>query len=244
METGKRIALVTGANKGIGLEIARQLGQAGNYVIVGARDAGRGNAAVEELKSQGLEAEFVAIDVNDDASVLAAADTISAKHGKLDILVNNAGIFDFTDAPPSTAPLDVVRRSLNTNFIGALAVTQAMLPLLHKSSAGRIVNLSSSLGSLSVNSDPTSPYFSQRFIGYNASKAALNMMTIQLAEELRGTQIVVNSVSPGYVKTDLTGNTGFMTAEEGARTPVQFALLGDDPVTGRFFEPGGAETPW
>jgi NAD(P)-dependent dehydrogenase (short-subunit alcohol dehydrogenase family) len=244
MQDSKRIALITGANKGIGLEIARQLAQAGVFVIVGARDAGRGEAAISELASQGLEAAFVAIDVNDDASIAAAAETVGAQYGKLDILVNNAGIFDMRNAPPTKASLEAVRSDMNTNFFGALAVTQAMVPLLRKATTGRIINLSSSLGSLSVNSDPSSPFFSQRFIGYNASKAALNMMTIQLAEELRDTGITVNSVSPGYVKTDLTGHNGFMTAEEGARTPVHFALLDDGLVTGRFFEPGGAETPW
>ena len=132
---------------------------------------------------------------------------------------------------------------METNFIGTLAVTQAMLPLLRLSAAGRIVNLSSSLGSLAVNGDPTSPYYSARLIGYNASKAALNMLTVQLAEELRDTPIVVNSVSPGYVKTDLTGHTGFMTPEEGARLPVEYALLGEGAMSGRFVEPAG-ETPW
>ena len=237
-----RIALVTGANKGIGLEIGRQLAQAGVFVIVGARDPGRGRAAVEDLSSQGLKAQSVPLDVDDPASIAAAAETIRKEHSRLDILVNNAGIVDAKDGPPSTSSTDAVRRILNTNFIGALAVTQAMLPLLRKSAAARIVNLSSSLGSLTVNGDPTSPYYSSRLIGYNASKAALNMLTVQLAEELRGTPIVVNSVSPGFVKTDLTG-LGFMTPEEGARLPVEYALLGENAVSGRFVEPGG-ETPW
>ena len=131
---------------------------------------------------------------------------------------------------------------MNTNFCGALAVTQAMLPLLHKAPAGRIVNVSSSLGSLTLNGDPSSTYYGAQYIGYNASKAALNMLTVQLREELRGTTIAVNSVSPGFVKTDLTGY-GNMTPEEGARLPVQYALLGDDAVSGRFVEPNG-ETPW
>lgn len=155
----KRIALVTGANKGIGLEIARQLAAAGVAVIIGSRDAGRGAAAVADLAAQGLAATDVKLDVTDQASVAAAAATIEASHGQLDILVNNAGIFDFTDAAPSSASILTVRQVLETNLIGALAVTQAMLPLLRKSPAGRIVNLSNSLGSLSVNSDPSSPYF-------------------------------------------------------------------------------------
>lgn len=243
MQHTQRIALVTGANKGIGLEIARQLARAGVAVIIGARDPGRGAAAVEALATQGLAAQSVRIDLNDHASIAAAAETIRAAHGRLDILVNNAGIVDAADGPPGTGSVAAARRIMDTNFVGTLAVTQAMLPLLRLSAAGRIVNLSSSLGSLAVNGDPDSPYYAARLIGYNASKAALNMLTVQLAEELRGTAIVVNSVSPGYVKTDLTGHTGFMTAQEGAALPVEYALLGEDAVSGRFVEPGGA-TPW
>lgn len=242
MAEAKRIALITGANKGIGLEIARQLGAAGVTVIVGARDTDRGLAATRALSEQGIAAEFVQLDVSDEASISAAAETIAARHGRLDILVNNAGIVDDGDGPPSVAAAAAVRRVIETNFIGALAVTQAMLPLLRKASAARIVNLSSALGSLAGNGDPTSPYYAARLMGYNASKAALNMLTVQLSEELRHTPIVVNSVSPGFVKTDLTG-LGHMTPEEGARLPVKFALLGDDAVSGRFVEEAG-ETPW
>ncbi|WP_343654197.1 SDR family oxidoreductase [Paraburkholderia caribensis] len=234
---------VYGANKGIGLEIARQLAYSGSYVIIGARDPERAEAAVNDLASQGLTAKSLRIDLNDQASIQAAAEIIRAEHGKLDILVNNAGIVDAEDGPPSAASPDAARRVMDTNFIGTLAVTQAMLPLLRQSAAARIINLSSSLGSLTLNGDPTSPYYSARLIGYNASKAALNMLTVQLAEELRDTPIVVNSVSPGYVKTDLTGHNGFMTAEEGAALPVKYALLGEDAVSGRFVEPNG-ETPW
>ena len=187
--------------------------------------------------------EAVRIDVTDTDSIKAAAETIRERHGRLDILVNNAGIVDAEDGPPTSASPEAARRIMATNFVGTLAVTQAMLPLLRLSAAGRIVNLSSSLGSLAVNGDPTSPYYSARLIGYNASKAALNMLTVQLAAELRDTPIVVNSVSPGYVKTDLTGHTGFMTPEEGARLPVGYALFGEDAVSGRFVEPAG-ETPW
>lgn len=236
----ERIALVTGANKGIGLEIARQLAEAGVHVIIGARNDERGRAAVDDLASQNLIVQSVRLDLDDLASVEAAAATIREEHGKLDILVNNAGIFDFSDAPPSSASIEAVRRVMDINFIGALAVTQAMLPLLKEAPAGRIVNLSSSLGSLTLNADPTSTYYSQRFIGYNTSKAALNMLTIQLSAELRNTSIVVNSVSPGFVKTDLTGY-GNMTPQEGAKLPVRYALSGDQ--TGVFVEPDGM-TPW
>ncbi len=238
-----RIALVTGANKGIGLEIARQLAQAGVLVIIGSRDPGRAGAAVADLSAAGLHAQSVPLDLNDHTSITAAAETIRAEHGRLDILVNNAGIVDAADGPPSSGSPEAARRIMDTNFVGTLAVTQAMLPLLRQARAARIVNLSSSLGSLSVNGDPTSPYSSARLIGYNASKAALNMLTVQLAEELRDTPHVINSVSPGYVRTDLTGHSGFMTPEEGAKLPVLYALLGDDAVSGRFVEAAG-ETPW
>ena len=243
MTDTNRIALVTGANKGIGLEIARQLAETGVTIIIGARDTGRAIAAVNELSAAGLSVRSVRLNLNDQSSIAAAAETIRAEHGRLDILVNNAGIVDAEDGPPSNASPEAARRIMDTNFVGTLAVTQAMLPLLHLSSAARIVNLSSSLGSLALNGDPSSPYYSARLIGYNASKAALNMLTVQLAEELRGTPHVINSVSPGYVKTDLTGHNGFMTAEEGAKLPVQYALLGDDAVSGRFVEASGV-TPW
>ncbi|KAA0594918.1 NAD(P)-dependent dehydrogenase (short-subunit alcohol dehydrogenase family) [Azospirillum lipoferum] len=243
MVCNDRVALVTGANKGIGLEIARQLAAAGVFVVVGARDPGRGRAAAETLALEGFGVQFVRLDVTDPTSVEAAAEVIDSEHRRLDILINNAGIVDAQDGPPTTAAPDAVRRIMETNFVGALRVTQAMLPLLRRSKAARIVNLASSLGSLAVNGDPTSPYYSARLIGYNASKAAVNMLTVQLAAELRDTPIVVNSVSPGYVKTDLTGGTGFMTPEEGARLPVEFALLGENAASGRFVEPGG-ETPW
>jgi NAD(P)-dependent dehydrogenase (short-subunit alcohol dehydrogenase family) len=240
----ERIALVTGANKGIGLEIARQLAQAGVNVIIGIRDASRAAAAIADLASQGLATQSLSIDLNDHGSIASAARIIESQYGRLDILVNNAGIVDVLDGPPSMSAPEAARRIMNTNFVGTLAVTQAMLPLLRKAPAARIVNLSSSLGSLTVNSDPTSPYYDARLIGYNASKAAVNMLTVQLAQELRDTDIVVNSVSPGYVKTDLTGHNGFMTPEEGARLPVQYALLSqDNAVSGKFVEAGGV-TPW
>ena len=243
MTNTDRIALVTGANKGIGLEIARQLARAGVFVIIGAREPARARAAIDDLASQGLAATSVHIDLNDFESIAAAAETIRADHGRLDILVNNAGIVHAEDGPPTASSPEAARRIMDTNFIGTLAVTQAMLPLLRQSAAARIVNLSSSLGSLTLNGDPTSTYYAARLIGYNASKAALNMLTVQLAEELRGTPIVVNSVSPGYVKTDLNGHRGFITVEEGATLPVKYALLGDDAVSGRFVEASG-ETPW
>ena len=241
--TTQKIALVTGANKGIGLEIARQLAQSGVTVILGARDLIRGQQAVAPLISAGLDVEALKIDLNDETTIEAAAQGIGDRHGRLDILVNNAGIVDAEDGPPSVAAVGAARRLMETNFIGTLAVTQAMLPLLRRSPAGRIVNLATTLGSLAINGDPSSPYYDARLIGYNASKAALNMLTVQLAAELKGTGIAVNSVAPGYVRTDLTGNNGYMTAEEGARLPVEYALFEDGSASGRFVEPAG-NAPW
>lgn len=243
MSDAKRIALVTGANKGIGLEIARQLAQSGVIVLMGARHPERGQDAAARLSEAGLAVDVIEIDLNNETTIAAAAEQIAARYGRLDILVNNAGIVDAADGPPSTAATAAARRLMETNFIGTLAVTQAMLPLLRRSQAGRIVNLATTLGSLAINGDPTSPYFEARLIGYNASKAALNMLTVQLAAELKDTSIVVNSVAPGYVKTDLTGHNGFMTPEQGARLPVEYALLGPGAVSGRFVEPDG-NAPW
>lgn len=243
MTNTQRIALVTGANKGIGFEISRQLKAAGVTIIVGARNGERGKTAATALSSVDEQVAFIQIDVTDAASIGAAAAEIEVRHGRLDILINNAGIVDAADGPPSVSDIDAVRRLMETNFIGALSVTQAMLPLLRRAPAARIVNLSTTLGSLTINGDPSSPYYEARLIGYNASKAALNMLSVQLAAELAGSGIAVNAVAPGYVKTDLTGHAGFMSAEEGARLPVQYALLGADAVSGRFVAPDG-ETPW
>jgi len=238
--TQPRIALVTGGNKGIGLEIARQLAQAGLCVVIGARDTGRGAEAAARLAEGGLEASWVRLNLNEPKTLAAAAAHLTAEHGRLDVLINNAGIFDFEDAVPSKASIEAVRRVMEVNFIGTLAVTQAMLPLVRAAEKGRIVNVSTSLASLTLNGDPTSTYYSQQFIGYNASKAALNMLTVQLHEELKESGVKVNSVSPGFVKTDLTGY-GTMTPQEGARLPVQYALGGEG--SGAFVEPDGI-TPW
>lgn len=238
--THTRIALVTGGNKGIGLETVRKLAEAGAHVLLGSRNPERGVVATAGLAEAGLTTESLHLDLDSAETIAAAAATIKARFGRLDILVNNAGIFDFGDAAPGKASVEAVRRVMDVNFIGALAVTQAMLPLLRAAPNASIVNLSSSMGSLTENADPDAPYYSQRFIGYNASKAALNMLTIQLHEELKSEGIRVNSVSPGFVKTDLTGY-GEMTPEEGARLPAEYALSAE--VSGRFVEPDGT-TPW
>jgi NAD(P)-dependent dehydrogenase (short-subunit alcohol dehydrogenase family) len=240
---GGRIALVTGANKGIGLEIARQLGQAGVTVFLGARDKARGEAAAEALRSEGLRAVALRLDVTDALMVRNAATSIQTRCGRLDILVNNAGIVEAGDGPPSGAALAAVHSLFETNFFGALTVVQAMLPLLRQSSAGRIINMSSSLGSLAMNGDPSSPYYAVRQIGYNTSKAALNMLTVLLSAELRDSLIVVNSVCPGYVDTDLSGHRGILSPAEAARMPVRLALLGEQQLSGKFLNVDG-EIPW
>lgn len=239
----KQVALVTGANKGIGFEIARQLGRKHISVILGARDPARGAAAAAALRDDGIDAHFIQLDVTDDASVRAAAASLGAMHGRLDILVNNAGVSDAADGTPGGADVAAARRTFDTNFFGVLAVTQAMLPLLRQAPAGRIVNMSSSLGSMTVNGDAASPYYGVRPLGYNASKAALNMLTVALAEELRGTTVVVNAACPGYVSTDLNGHSGYLSVEEGAATPVRLALLQDGALTGKFIDVKG-EVPW
>jgi len=238
-----QIALVTGANKGIGFEIARQLASRGMTVYVGARDRGRGTAAAEKLQGEGLAARFIELDVLREETIRAAAVAIEAAHGRLDVLVNNAGIVDRGDGPPSRADLDAVRRTLLTNFVGPAAVAQAMLPLLRRSPAGRIVNVSSGLGSLAQNGDPEWPGAWAKFLGYNASKAALNMLTVQLAYELKDTPIKVNSADPGYTATDLNDNRGTQTVEEGAAEAVRLALLPADGPTGGYFSSAGP-VPW
>lgn len=192
----KRIALVTGANKGIGFEIALQIGRTGVTVLLGARTKAAGEEAAARLTAEGINVRFIEIDITDYASIEAAADSITAGFGRLDILVNNAGINDPADGPVPTARLDAVERVLRPNFLGALAVTQAMLPLLRKSQGARIVNVSSGLGSLTKNGDPSYPHAAVKLIGYSASKAALNMLTVQLAYLLRDTVIKVNSADP------------------------------------------------
>lgn len=194
------------------------------------------NAAVEALRAQGLSVQHCELDITRHDSIVAAASSINAEFGRLDILVNNAGVFDHADGPPGKAAIEAVRQVIETNFIGSLAVTQAMLPLLRAAPAARIVNVSSSLGSLALNGDPTFTYYAALFIGYNASRVALNMLTVQLSEELKGTGITVNSISPGFVKTDLTGS-GTMTPAEGAKLPVNYALAGNE--SGEFLGPDG-----
>jgi NAD(P)-dependent dehydrogenase (short-subunit alcohol dehydrogenase family) len=237
-----KVALVSGANKGIGLEIARQLGKHGFTVYVGARNIALGEASAAKLRSEDLDARSLHLDLNQPSTGQAAAHVIQNEFQHLDVLVNNAAIVDAADGPPGAVDLVIVRRVMETNFFGTLAVTQAMLPLLRAAPAARIVNVTSGLGSLTLNADPTWPFAAFQFLGYNTSKAALNMLTIQLAHELRDTAIKVNCVSPGMVATDMNPQ-GTLTTEEGASEPVRLALLPADGPTGGFFHAAGSY-PW
>jgi|SRR5450432_4106570 len=241
----RKIALVTGANKGIGRAIAAQLAKTGMTVLLGARNAAAGEEAAAQLRedNDNLDVQFLHLDLVQPATIEAAAASIASRFQQLDVLVNNAAIVDPADGPPGTANLNSVKRILDTNFHGTLAVTQAMLPLLRKAEQARIVNLSSGLGSLEMNSDPKWGFADFKLIGYCASKAALNMMTVQLAYELRDTGIKVNAVSPGFVDTDMNQHRGTLTVEQGAAEPVRLALLASDGPTGGFFGEGGTY-PW
>jgi NAD(P)-dependent dehydrogenase (short-subunit alcohol dehydrogenase family) len=240
--SNRRVAVVTGANKGIGLEIARQLAREGITVYLGARDGARGREAAEKLRGEGLDARPLRLDVTDEPSVAAAAALLERDPGRLDILVNNAGIA-IDDGPPSRVSMDALRRTYETNVFGLVRVTQALLPLLRRSDAGRIVNLSSSLGSLTLNSDPSWPFASVKFLAYNSSKSAVNAITVQLAWELRDTKIKVNAADPGYVATDMNRHQGERSVEQGAATPVRLATLPADGPTGGYFDDDGP-IPW
>jgi NAD(P)-dependent dehydrogenase (short-subunit alcohol dehydrogenase family) len=241
-------ALITGANRGIGLETARHLGRQDVHVLVGARDAEAGHAAAAELRAEGLSADAVTLDVAALPSVKAAAARIAADHGRLDILVNNAGILPeaTADRAPGSGPLDLdlFRRTFDTNLFGAVAVTQELLPLLVDAPAGRIVNVSSTMGSLREQLNPESPYYALIVPAYQGSKAALNGLTIALAKALAGTGVKVNSVCPGWVQTDLGGPDNRAaaptTATEAAAVVADLALAGADGPTGTFVDRDGA----
>jgi len=241
MSTNK-VALVTGANKGIGLEIARRLGRLGFTVLIGARDEGRGRAAAEQLRAEGLDAIPVRLDVTDQATIDAAARRIEAEFGKLDVLVNNAAVF-LDRAPPSQLDMATLRQTFDTNFFGVFAVTKALLPLLRKSGAGRVVNMSSGLASLAQNSDPNWGFAQFKVLAYNSSKTALNALTVQFAAELRDTPIKVNAADPGYTATDMNNHQGTRTVEQGATAAVRLATLPADGPTGGYFDENGP-VPW
>jgi len=233
-----KVALVTGANKGIGYAIASELSARGFTVLVGARDGARGEAAARRIAG---DARPLELDVTRAESIRAAAAWIRRELGRLDVLVNNAGITK--SAKPSEASLDDVRAVFETNVFGVIAVTQAMLPLLRQAPAGRIVNISSRVGSLSAITDPHFPMPGIGGVAYGPSKTALNAVTVAFAQELQGTPVKVNLACPGHTATDLNGNSGPRTIAEAAREPVRLALLGPDGPTGSFSNDAGS-IPW
>lgn len=249
-----RIALVTGANQGVGLQVAKELVANGHTVLLGSRSLERGETAAKEI---GPGAIALQLDVTDRASIAAAAERIRAEFGRLDLLVNNAAISntrkqqlslslqDYANISlASNASLDEMRAVWETNVFGVLAVYQAMLPLLRKSPNARIVNVSSGVGSLTINADPTFPY--HKFFGpiYPASKTALNAITLAMMIELESTGIKVNLVSPGFTKTNLNGYEGLESVEDGSREVVRVALLGPDGPTGTFTRWENDTIPW
>ncbi|MFE5263005.1 SDR family NAD(P)-dependent oxidoreductase [Streptomyces coelicoflavus] len=241
--TLEKVALVTGANKGIGFAAARQLGERGVAVLVGARDEALGKRAADALAADGIAAAPIGLDVTDPARVAEAAGEIERRYGRLDILVNNAGTAgDFTGAPSEAGAADL-REVYETNVFGVVTVTGAMLPLLLRSPAGRVVNLSSHVGSLTLQSDPGSPLAGVNMIAYQSSKTALNAVTVAYAKELRGTPVKVNTALPGVVATDINHHRGRRTPAEGAAIVVRLALLDEDGPSGACLADEGP-VPW
>jgi NAD(P)-dependent dehydrogenase (short-subunit alcohol dehydrogenase family) len=242
MANDKKVALVTGANRGIGLETARQLGQKGITVVAAARTKSAADETASKLKAEGIDAYPVQLDVSSDTDRKSAAKFIGEKFGKLDILINNAGVGSSVMRTIET-PEEELQTIFGTNVFSVVAVTREMLPLLKKSEAGRIVNLSSILGSLTLHADPKSPIASFKAFAYDASKSALNAFTIHLAAELKDTKIKVNSAHPGWVKTDMGGKEAPLEIPDGAKTSVELALIGSEGPNGRFIHMG-KELPW
>jgi NAD(P)-dependent dehydrogenase (short-subunit alcohol dehydrogenase family) len=240
-----RIAVITGANRGLGFATARRLSQWGVKVLVGARNHANGEEAVARLGREGLDSEPLQIDVDSHASVQEAAELVQHEHGRIDILINNAGILPEATASDVDRPLDLrlLRKTFETNVFGTIRVTNQFLPLLRRSASGRIVNVSSRMGSLTDQTDPSSPYYGLLVPAYQMSKAALNGFTIALSKALTDTAIKVNSVCPGWVQTDLGGPENRAaaptTADEAAQIVVDMASIPDDGPTGRFVDREG-----
>ncbi len=244
MTDSSTIALVTGANKGIGRETAAQLAALGMTVLLGARDPERGEETASALRAAGGNVQAVVLDVTDPDTVLAAARDIEDRFGRLDVLVNNAGITGGYGQGPSAADLDTVRTVFDTNYFGVMRVTNAMLPLLLRSPAPRIVNMSSAVGSLTQASDPDGPLADlPPSAAYVPSKTALNSLTVQYAKELRKNHVLVNAACPGYCATDLNNHSGYRTPAQGATIAVRLATLGSDGPSGGFFNEDGP-LPW
>lgn len=233
--SGKKIALVTGGNKGLGFEISRQLAKQGIQVILGARNAVKGQEAAEKLKQQGLDVYPLTLDVNDAGSIQSAVNAIKEQFGTLHILVNNAGIIlDWTTSVFDVS-LDTLSQTLQTNLYGSFRLCQLCIPIMKEAGYGRVVNMSSTTGSFADMSNPNSPYDSVLGPSYRLSKTALNAVTSLFARELRGTNILINSTCPGWVQTDMGTESAPLTVEEGADTPVWLATLPDGGPSGGFF---------
>jgi NAD(P)-dependent dehydrogenase (short-subunit alcohol dehydrogenase family) len=249
VEHSNKIAFVTGANRGIGFETVRELAEKGVKVLLGSRDKAKGEEAAAKLKAQGLEVQVVPFDVNNLEDHKRVLNFIDKNFGKLDILVNNAGVWLDPGDPSlggndtSFVSSDVLRKTFDANFFNVVALTQTLLPLIVKSPAGRIVNLSSILGSLTLHSDPNSMIYGAKAFAYNASKTALNAFTVHLAHELKDTKVKVNSAHPGWVKTELGGSAAPMEVADGGKTSVQLALLPENGPTGGLFH-AGESLPW
>jgi len=241
-----KVAFITGANRGIGFETAKGLGELGITVVIGSRDLKKGQTAASELQAKGIQAEAIAYDADSATSASAAYDYLNAKYGKLDILVNNAGILVeplVGGNNSSSVTTDVLKKTFQTNLFAVIELTQTLLPLIKKSPAGRIVNLSSILASLTLHSMPNSPIDPAKAFAYNASKTALNAYTVHLAHELKETAIKVNSAHPGWVKTELGGEHAPMEVAESGKTSVELATLDASGANGGFFHVGEA-LPW
>jgi NAD(P)-dependent dehydrogenase (short-subunit alcohol dehydrogenase family) len=244
MRSNKSIALVTGANKGIGFETARQLAFIAGFVYLGCRDKWKGIAAVDRLKEAGMEnVGFIQLDITDAGSISMSRQILEEKHGRLDILINNAAIGGKMPQQASTMDPVELKSVFETNFFGTVAVTREMLPLLRLSPAPRIVNVSSELGSLSWNAASGVDYFSTHLMAYSCSKTALNAFTVMLANELKHTPFKINSVTPSFTATDLTGNGKGQSPQQAAEVIVRYATLDEHAPSGRFFR-YEKEMPW
>ncbi|PAE14728.1 short-chain dehydrogenase [Virgibacillus sp. 7505] len=238
-----KIVLITGGNKGIGLETARQLGKMGYEILLGSRNEKRGLEAVTLLEKENIKAKTMSLDVTNPNSIFSAVEIIEQEYGLLDILINNAGVFLEGDITQSELDLSVLKSTYETNVFGVFSVTKAMLPLLRKSSSGRIVNLSSGLGSLALNTDPKSEFYNVNTLAYNSSKTAVNALTVFFAKEFSDSPIKINSVCPGFTATDLNGNSGYRSVEQAASIVVKLATINNDGPTGGFFDEDGV-VPW
>ena len=244
MVKDNKVALITGANKGIGYEVARQLGEQGIHVLVGARDKTRGEEATKNLRAQGIIATYLPLDVTKAESIKHATAYIAKEFGKLDILVNNAGISGGNIAtPPSKTDMDIVRQVYETNVFGTASVTIAMIPLLREADHARIVNVSSSLGSIALALNPKDMFYGINSLQYQSSKAALNAITVEFAKELERDGIKVNAACPGFVDTDFNGHQGTKPATQAAGIIIKLATLGENGPTATFQNEDG-ELPW